>query len=159
MKASLIVSVALALVTTKPVLSQEPASTVASSDPKFGLYNAVADELNFDEVEAADARSYYPYKVHGYCSPWGDGGGDLCRSLDNQSKPICSNVNSKYYHNDCDRACIEAKCSSSSLCKGYTWKKSTKKGKLKSSIGGIWFDPMQATKQSLQSEPQGYSRT
>ena len=37
---------------------QEPTSAVASSDPKFGLYNAVADELDeldFDEVEAADA--------------------------------------------------------------------------------------------------------
>ena len=70
----------------------------------------------------------------------GGGGGNLCRSLDkfnqepqhvqDEAKDACSDVDSKYYHNNCDHVCIEKKCSflAGDICKGYTWNKYVNKG-------------------------------
>ena len=86
-------------------------------------------------------QQYQVEQSVGYCTPWGTGGGgDLCCSLDkfnqepqhvqDEAKDACSDVDSKYYHNNCDHVCIEKKCSflAGDICKGYTWNKSVNKG-------------------------------
>jgi len=88
----------------------------------------------------------------GYCTPWGGGGGDLCRGVQPQPKGYqqCNDVDADFYHKNCNRSCMDEKCASfghrgdtggtEDLCKGYTWDKTQNRGKLKSTIGGLTND-------------------
>jgi len=88
----------------------------------------------------------------GYCTPWGSGGGDLCRGEQPQPKGYhaCNDVDADFYHKNCNRNCMDKKCASfghqgdtggtEDLCKGYTWDKAKNRGKLKSTIGGLIND-------------------
>jgi len=75
----------------------------------------------------------------GYCTPWGNDGGDLCREW--PTNPHCSDVDkSDFYHNFAGSHFSEAhrKCTEiGPLCQGFTWNMVTDRYKLKSAINGM----------------------
>jgi len=76
----------------------------------------------------------------GYCTPWGTGGGDLCRE-----QPLldaCKNVDSLFYLKDCvgDRECVSRLCRAEPTCVGFTERQNNKAYKLKSKATGVYDD-------------------
>ena len=74
----------------------------------------------------------------GYCQPWGNQGGDLCRDEPALS-PACDGANNDaYLPITCDEDCVKILCHNEPKCKGYTWKKALGQGKLKSTISSVY---------------------
>mmetsp|Transcript_990 Transcript_990/g.2186 ORF Transcript_990/g.2186 Transcript_990/m.2186 type:complete len:290 (+) Transcript_990:87-956(+) len=94
--------------------------------------------------EVGWGSSLLPTTIDGYCTPWGGSGGDLCR--DHPSLSVCTAVDQKFYHTIPspwipDRYDMMQLCAKEPLCKGFTWRKSDGRGKLKSTVTGLWQDP------------------
>lgn len=78
-----------------------------------------------------------PNGKDGYCQPWGNGGGDLCR--EEPGLPACREVDNFYYlPKTCDEKCVNHLCTKEPKCAGYTWKKNPGRGKLKSTISSVY---------------------
>ena len=59
----------------------------------------------------------------GYCLPYADDGGDLCRDASTRDSAACDGADSSYYlPSSCDEECGRSRCSTDAACVGYTIK-------------------------------------
>ena len=95
----------------------------------FAAYDE-ADPLNyFDNLLATNGNQ-------GYCQPWGNQGGDLCR--EEKMLAVCSGYDGSYYLPYKSEAEVARKCLEEPKCKGFTWDTTLGKGKLKSTVNSVY---------------------
>jgi len=124
---------------------------IRERDPSWPFAGECPDDDGYHCL-LSNKRNHEFKQSGGYCTPWGGGGGDLCRGKQPQPKGYhaCNDVDADFYHKNCNRRCMDEKCASfghqgdtggtEDLCKGYTWDKTKNRGKLKSTIGGLTND-------------------
>ena len=96
----------------------------------FKKQEGVGSPLNsFDNLLATNGNQ-------GYCQPWGNQGGDLCRV--EKTLAVCSGYDGSYYLPYKSEAEVASKCLEEPKCKGFTWDTELGKGKLKSTVNSVY---------------------